>query len=256
MHSQPHSLVRPKRDAKMPAPKAASYADKSHQSSTPNAVVQNKSPGASPDLSLEELRALAYREGYAKGMQEGHAAGKQAGFDIGVMEGRESGMRSAQADVQAASEQKSARFEQLIRAISEETVQRMYMLEEEMVSVVYGAVCRIVGQVAASEEGVKQTILQAVSELRSRPMVSIRISSDDFAWLQTDNQFSALLAQLNGGGSVRLLADESVKLGGCIIDSPEGSLDARLDTQLKKICATLLQVFHMRAEHIKSGVKP
>jgi flagellar assembly protein FliH len=253
MHSQPHSLVRPKREAKVPAQKTVNYGDKPAQTAPTDMAMQNKAPAISPEPTLDELRTLAYREGYAKGMQEGHAAGKQVGFDVGLEAGRESGMRTGQSDLQTISEQKSERFDQLIKAISDEIIHRLYMVEEEMVSLVYGTICRVVGQVAASEDGVRQIILQAISELRNRPMASIRLCPDDFAWMQEDKHFSTILSQLDRGAGVQILADDRVKLGGCIIDSPEGSLDARLEIQLQKISATLLQVFRARAERIKSG---
>ena len=91
---------------------------------------------------------------------------------------------------------------------------------------------RIVGRALTAEPDLmSEMALRALktSGTKSGPAV-IRVHPDDCARLQAHQQL--LAAPLEPGSELRIVADEAVERFGCVVDTPTGRLDARLQTQL------------------------
>jgi flagellar assembly protein FliH len=78
---------------------------------------------------------------------------------------------------------------------------------------------------------------EAMSEVRSKDGVVLRVSPREHAALQ---------AQL--GAELEVLADERVAAGGCLIETTGGTLDARLDIQLRRLADTLVRAHEAHGE--------
>jgi flagellar assembly protein FliH len=81
----------------------------------------------------------------------------------------------------------------------------------------------------------------AVKESRRRvdrdAVLTVAVHQEDFDML------SATAGQAPG---LRWVADDEVRLGGCKVTGSQGSLDARLETQLARLRDTLLEVRRTR----------
>lgn len=75
---------------------------------------------------------------------------------------------------------------------------------------------------------VKQTIAQSVGK-----KIIVRLSPADVATVrERESQLFSVLAQ---GQTVSVREDDSIPAGGCIVETEMGSVDARLETQLKAV---------------------
>ena len=115
-----------------------------------------------------------------------------------------------------------------------------------MVALCHAIVCRILGDTLAQREGPARLVRTAVAACIGERapaagdamLTAIHVHPRDLGHLCADESLAAWLApRLAEGASahdaaVPWVADESVELGGCIVRSTEGSLDARLATQL------------------------
>ncbi|NRR31462.1 hypothetical protein HSX11_14890 [Oxalobacteraceae bacterium] len=156
------------------------------------------------------------------------AAAEQRGFQ----QGQEKGEAEARAQLAAQLERLGAIGQQLTQA-------RRKVLDEAedtLVDIAYTALCRIVGQTMASRDGLVGMVNHLLSEAREAPAFTARLHPQDAELLLSDDTDAA---QLDPRLSVR--ADSAVKLGGCLLDSPQGTLDARLDWQLQQLAAALIQ---------------
>lgn len=72
-----------------------------------------------------------------------------------------------------------------------------------------------------------------------RSMISICVSPEDYSFVQ--NQRNQLLESLEGQIEVKILPEHSIEKGGCVIRTSYGSIDARIDVQLKEIKQALLK---------------
>ncbi|PLS01461.1 FliH/SctL family protein [Neobacillus cucumis] len=84
-------------------------------------------------------------------------------------------------------------------------------------------------------EMIKQNLVYS----NERSMISICVSPEDFSFVQA--QRNQLLEMLEGQIEVKILPEHSIEKGGCVIRTSYGSIDARLDVQLKEIKQALLK---------------
>lgn len=187
--------------------------------------------------TLESALERAQRAGFERGLQEGR--------ERGLVDGRETGRQAVEREARGAQEATVARVEQLdqlLSALPGELSRRLATAEDDMVALCHGVVCRILGEQLLTREAVAQCVRQAIREACSGSSlrasghggIAIHVHPRDLESLQGDEQLAAWLRQGGSAGSVAVqwVADEGVRLGGCIVHSSEGSLDGRLETQM------------------------
>lgn len=208
-----------------------------------SAVVPIEGRLASP----AELHEQGWRAGEAVGRQEGRKLGFEEGRRLGLEEGRAEGLRRGLEEAQekldaeieavkAAGREREAQWLQLLHAIPEQVQHRLEAMEDDMVALAHAALLRILGQVFESGQVTRLVVRQQLDELARHRELTVRVHPAD-AQLFTDD---VQLAQLSNDG-ITLEADTRVTLGGCIVDTREGSLDARLETQLQIFTELLLR---------------
>jgi len=219
-------------------------------------------PGAGTELYQARAEAAsAYQRGWEAGRAElqREAAAAQAeaarqaevaGFERGLREGREQGLPEGRAagreqverDVFEAREgmaDRLARLDRLLAALPAELSRRLATAEDEMVALSHEVVCRILGDQLVTREGVASLVAQAVRQAgdgglldgAERAALAIHVHPADLGALRGDGSLSAWLAR-GRPGQVRWVADERVAMGGCLARSGDGTLDARIETQL------------------------
>lgn len=155
-----------------------------------------------PAIAQEELRKQAFEDGYRDGHEAGTAKAEEE--------------RAALAE----------RFRQLAASVEQAVAAQIEGVEDALVEIAYAAACKVIGEAALTEAGVRAAVRTATQAVRARELVAVRISPADRALLGSE-----------APGEV--LADERVALGGCIVETSGGSLDARLETQLRQLADVL-----------------
>jgi flagellar assembly protein FliH len=154
-------------------------------------------------------------------------------FDDGYRDGRTQGEKEARAELAAELQNLQA----LARSVRNALAQGIEGVEDALVEIAFAATCKVLGRAAASEEGVRAMVHEAMSEVRSKDGVRLRVSPREHAALQ---------AQLSA--ELEVLADERVAAGGCLIETTGGTLDARLDIQLRRLADTLVRAHEAHGE--------
>lgn len=190
-----------------------------------------------------------YEEGLAKGIAEGRARSAEEARQLATQtaekaeqELREHADRLTQELKQQAQSAYQARvqtLDNLIAALPPQIEARLAAAQEDMLALCFEAVCRILGERAATPEAVQAHLEHAVGGLRSRRLVAVHLHPDDLAALQRA-QGDAPSARW-GSEDVQWIASPDIALGGCVLQSPEGGLDARFETQLHALRDLLLQ---------------
>jgi len=81
-------------------------------------------------------------------------------------------------------------------------------------------------------------IQEALQLAAGQPQIQLRLNPCDLEQLQTCGDEA--LGRLAGVGDARLVPDEAIAPGGCIVETRHGVIDARLETQLDRIASELL----------------
>jgi flagellar assembly protein FliH len=159
-----------------------------------------------PGATLEALRRQAFEDGYR--------------------DGRDSGEKAAQEALAA----ELKKLQALARSLREAFDQGIAGAEDAMVEIAFAAVCKMLGAAAASEEGVRAMVREALREVRAKEGVVLRVSPRDHAMLH---------GELGALARLEVVADERIAAGGCLVETGGGTLDARLEVQLRQLLDTL-----------------
>jgi len=76
----------------------------------------------------------------------------------------------------------------------------------------------------------------ALSRLHSRAYAKVRLHPEDYQYLTAHRQ------RLRADSSIELVEDSSVSLGGCIVQTEMGDIDARIEQQFAEIERGFLEV--------------
>ena len=195
-----------------------------------------------------EAAAVDMRRAYEEAHRSGHAEGRQAGLQEGRAEGLRIGEAAGKKAAQQAVAQRIAALDGLLAALERQTEMQWRLLEDDAVEAVFSAVCRILGERALSQESAGEAVRAVLAQMRGRTVLTVRAHPQDVEQLNANRDLADYLSQRQAKTEVKWLADERIELGGCILDSAEGSLDARLETQLSRLREVLLQTRRARED--------
>jgi flagellar assembly protein FliH len=172
------------------------------------------------------------------GRKEGFAEGQQAGHEEGLDAGRKEGFAAAEkahaADLAALN---TAWAEALEAWKADRTAQREDG-RRDLLRLALGISERIVGTVGEHDPEVAQRQVEtSMALLLDRTNLTVRVNPADMPLL--GKVFPAMLTAFDGAADARLEADETVARGGCTVTSPDGDIDARLETQLSNVACVL-----------------
>lgn len=133
-----------------------------------------------------------------------------------------------------------ARLELLehILAIKEERAQNLSHVEREVLQLSVKIAEKIIGRETKVDENSRaEIVMNALRQTRQQEILTVRVSAEDLPVLEQMRQ------KIESTGRVRyidFIPDQAVKTGGCIIESPSGTIDARIEVQLKILETALL----------------
>jgi flagellar assembly protein FliH len=106
-----------------------------------------------------------------------------------------------------------------------------------MVAIAFEAVCKMLGDIAVTREGLLALIRQATTHVLVAERLVIRLHPADLSILQDAGGMDGILAS---GTEVSWAVDKDIALGGCVVEAGGGELDARLETQLESLRSLLI----------------
>lgn len=173
----------------------------------------------------------------AQAQQEGLEQGKQQGYQEGLEQGRQAGLAEMQEKISAAAE-KAGR---MLRTTENETKMMILDAEREIVDVIVASVSKVLAR--EKEENpmlVLPVVREALDRVRDQERVTIRINPEDYDLvIQAKRDLQGMLGREEALG---ILADQTISVGGCVIDTPYGTVDSRLDVRLEMVIKALQDV--------------
>lgn len=123
-------------------------------------------------------------------------------------------------------------------AIKEERAQILSTVESEILRLSVKLAEKIIGREVRHDESARvEIVLNALRQARQQEMLTVRVSANDLPLLE---QIREKIDRAGRAQYVDFVADQAVLQGGCIIESQSGTIDARLETQLRILESALL----------------
>ncbi|VVE50526.1 Flagellar assembly protein FliH [Pandoraea communis] len=186
---------------------------------------------------FEQGYARGLTEGIEKGFEQGETEGRASGEREGREAGYASGLQAARSDIDAQLGELRQRAEALLESLHAERAAMREAAESDIVELVYTAICRIAGEGAVNRDGARAMIRHTIAQASPSRVLRVRVHPDDLGWLRETSM----------AGDPQWLGDDSVMLGGCVIETDAGTLDARLEAQLEAVARALGDVRKARA---------
>lgn len=183
----------------------------------------------------ERIRAAAQRDGFAKGEAEGFAKGEAEGRAAGEGEGHAAAKAEHEARLAAIEEAFAGEFARWMSVRDES----MRHAEKELAGIAIAMAESIVREhIEADREAVVRQAQHAVQLFARATRVTIEVSADDAPLVA--EAMPRLSAALPDGAAVSIVTRAGVARGGCVIRSSEGTVDARIETQFRRMREGLL----------------
>ena len=161
------------------------------------------------------------------------------GFENGKKAGYEEGYKEAERLI-----------EMLHTMINETIARRQEILEEteqqivDMVILVSRKVIKVLSD--QQTDIVKNNVLQALRKVKGKASVTIRVNMKDVKL--TTEHAKEFLTQVQNIEDIKVVEDSSVDVGGCIIDTDFGSIDARISSQLAELEQKILEISPIKSK--------
>lgn len=119
-----------------------------------------------------------------------------------------------------------------ISHLSEEISARV---EDDAVKLALEIAKKIVGREVAFDRDIALTLVKvALKKLHSRAVAQVRLNPEDFAYVESHRE------KIDFHGALEFIEDRTISLGGCLIHTETGDVDARLESQFEEIAHGLL----------------
>ena len=182
---------------------------------------------AEAEKIVEETKQEA-EELLEKVQKEGYDAGYKDGKEQGIKDGKE----KIEDELAEIVRQANDKAQKTIRDAKEQTAEYFIRAEDDIVKVVMMAIEKILPQHFLD---VPQVILpvvrEAIKHVRDQKEVKVHVDPDSYDLvLMARAEFQSMLT--DGTAIIEVISDEALKPGDCVIETPNGGVDARLSTQL------------------------
>ena len=125
-----------------------------------------------------------------------------------------------------------------VLAAREERAQALFKIEQDVLKLAVKIAGKIIGREIERDDTTRgEIVLTALRQARQQEMLTVRVNAQDLPLVEKMHE------RTNASGRARYLdfmADQSVGAGGCLIESESGTIDARLETQLRVLENALL----------------
>ena len=173
----------------------------------------------------------------ASAREEARQAGKEEGYNEGYQEGLAKVQEEQRQTILAANEKAEA----TIKAAQQEAQAYVQQAEQQIVDLAMKVAEKIIPQHFID-------VPQVVLPLVRKCLLKIKDQNEVIVHVHPDAYEMVLLAKgefqsmLEGNARLEVQSDESLKPGDCVLESPNGNVDAKLETQLQLVKNAIQEV--------------
>ncbi len=174
----------------------------------------------------ERLISGAYEEGLERGLEEGRAQGRA--------EGHEAGRAEILGEAREEFDHLSQTWTQALDAFAERREQLFLNARTEVIALALTIAAKIVKRVVEVDPlVVRDQMAAAMDLLRDQTRFVISVHPDDQK--VAEEALPELIARLGGDPHARIVLDDTLQRGSCVVDTASGRIDAGVESQLEVI---------------------
>jgi len=194
----------------------------------------------------------------AQAFTQAQKDGYQAGFEQGLAEGRkqgnEQGLEQAKATFTEQAAQLRTTLEEVLKEFQEERNHLMVQAHQDLLALALALAVKVTRrQLQIDPQIVLENIKAAIRLVSSRTRVILKMNPTD---IDRYNLMDPEKAQkfLNMD-HIKVVKDETVEVGGCIIETENGQIDAQVSTQLENLIRQMAPAMEQTVKTWTSGAE-
>lgn len=158
--------------------------------------------------------------------EEGH----KAGFEVGEKEGRLAANQQMADELQ----QSVVQAERLLKTARAEGQEMLLAAERQIIDLTLAIVSKVLArEVEENPMVILPIVKSALAKVKDQDEFTIRVNPEDYEiLLQAKRDLQMMVGREQG---ITIAADRTLERGSCVIDTPYGSVDARIDTQMENV---------------------
>ncbi|MEN6413194.1 MAG: FliH/SctL family protein [Veillonellales bacterium] len=162
--------------------------------------------------------------------QQAATTGRQQGYEEGMQQGKQAALEQMQQGLNDA----VAKAEHVLAMSDQEAKEMIASAERQVIDIAMAIARKILArEIEENPMAVLPIVKTALDKVRDQDQVVIRVNQEDFDMvLQAKQDLQKMIGREQG---LRITADQAVDIGGCMIETPNGTVDARLDTQFAAV---------------------
>ncbi len=170
-------------------------------------------------------------------VEEKKNEGYKTGYEDGFKKGYDDGLKKGEEEVNEKIETIKSEYIKTFKKI-ENLRENIYKdAENEMVSIVKEAIKKVISSnINNSEEFILNVLKDTIKDNIESKNISIRVSPEDYEFLENSKE---QLGKLFTGKEFKLIKDNSITRGGCIIETDFGEIDSTVETKLEEVLKVL-----------------
>ena len=194
---------------------------------------------AKVDAEILKQEAMAECERMKTEAQAEIEQAKNEAIEAGHQEGYEAGYKDGEAKVREEMAENiangSAQAEKTLRDAKEATRDYVQQAEQDVVKMVMAVVEKILPQhFIDAPQVVLPLVREAIVKVKDQKELKIHVAPQDYDLvLLARNELRGILTY--GDATIDLVSDQSMNPGDCLIETPNGTVDARLATQIELV---------------------
>ena len=173
------------------------------------------------------------QKAFEQAKKDGNKKGYGEGYKDGIKQGRNDGEVAIRKEMQNAINQANAKAEKTIQDAKEQTSEYFIRAEDDIVKVVLMAIEKILPQhFLDAPQVILPVVHQAIQYVRDQKEIKIHVEPESYDLvLMARSEFQSMLT--DGAAILEVVSDEALRPGDCLIETPNGGVDARLSTQIE-----------------------
>jgi flagellar assembly protein FliH len=161
----------------------------------------------------------------------------------GRVAGREAGFVEGKAEV----ERLIQRTQTVLERAQDKRAEILAETEQEIIDLVLLIARKVIKVISENQRNVIiSNVVQALRKVKGRGNIIIRVNMADVK-LSTDH-IRDFIKLVEGAKSIQVVEDSTVDMGGCIIETDFGEIDARISSQLAELETKILEISPIRSK--------
>ena len=180
-------------------------------------------------------------EGETSDAQENVSLIEQDAYEKGFVQGEKDGFELGERKASKVIENIEKLFDEM-STLKQEVLKQH---EKEILDLTFAIAEKIVHRVTRfNEGGVKEAVFNALSLAIEKSKIVLNVNPEDYDYIEELRP--DLCKKYKELKSIIVGSDPSITRGGCLLETPYGDIDARIETQLEKIYQCLTDSFNER----------